>query len=174
MSLENRREQNRIKEEARGIEKLRKRGHSLDGLVRLDRSAGEGGELLYLLLFADRVEYVSTGRLITAKRAEKEVIYYSQISDVQVVKALHRLEAKLIITSTSGKRIEIGLWPKFAESIASQIGSFQMRITPGIGVPPQTVDSVDQLRQLAELRDSGILTPEEFQQKKAEILERRW
>lgn len=35
---------------------------------------------------------------------------------------------------------------------------------------PQTDDTVNQLKQLAELRDQGILTDEEFEAKKKQIL----
>jgi hypothetical protein len=37
------------------------------------------------------------------------------------------------------------------------------------GVPPP-VDVADQLRRLAELKDSGVLTEEEFQAQKAKLL----
>jgi hypothetical protein len=36
--------------------------------------------------------------------------------------------------------------------------------------PPAPVGSIDDLRQLAELKDSGIITPEEFEAKKKQIL----
>lgn len=35
-----------------------------------------------------------------------------------------------------------------------------------------TADPIEQLRKLAELRDAGVLTPEEFEAKKAELLSR--
>jgi hypothetical protein len=38
--------------------------------------------------------------------------------------------------------------------------------------PPAIPDAIDQLRKLAELRDARILTPEEFETKKAAILAR--
>lgn len=38
--------------------------------------------------------------------------------------------------------------------------------------PPAIPDAIDQLRKLAELRDAGVLTPAEFEAKKAEILAR--
>jgi len=37
---------------------------------------------------------------------------------------------------------------------------------------PQLLDLFEQLRRLGELRDSGVVTPEEFDQKKAELLAR--
>lgn len=42
------------------------------------------------------------------------------------------------------------------------------------GMPTQPVDPTDQLRKLAELRDAGILTDEEFAAKKAQLLARDW
>ncbi|AWW39803.1 hypothetical protein ADL00_14630 [Streptomyces sp. AS58] len=43
---------------------------------------------------------------------------------------------------------------------------------PAAAPAPQTSTPVEQLRQLAELRDAGILSEEEFAAKKAEILAR--
>jgi uncharacterized membrane protein YeaQ/YmgE (transglycosylase-associated protein family) len=43
---------------------------------------------------------------------------------------------------------------------------------PGRAVPPPHDDVSDQLRRLAELRDEGVLTDEEFEVKKAELLAR--
>jgi hypothetical protein len=40
------------------------------------------------------------------------------------------------------------------------------------GGPPETASYIEELRQLAELRDQGILTDEEFEAKKQEILGR--
>lgn len=37
---------------------------------------------------------------------------------------------------------------------------------------PEQSDPIDQIRKLAELRDAGILTTEEFEAKKADLLSR--
>jgi hypothetical protein len=42
--------------------------------------------------------------------------------------------------------------------------------TPGYDAPPATTDRVTQLKELAALRDSGILTDAEFEQEKQRIL----
>ncbi len=42
------------------------------------------------------------------------------------------------------------------------------------GTPSQPIDAADQLRKLGELRDAGLLTPEEFEAKKAQVLARDW
>ena len=45
--------------------------------------------------------------------------------------------------------------------------------TPAPSVaPPAEPDMADQIKKLAELRDAGILTPEEFDAKKGELLAR--
>jgi hypothetical protein len=47
--------------------------------------------------------------------------------------------------------------------------------TPPGATPPATVpatDPIEQLRKLGELRDAGVVTPEEFEAKKAELLNR--
>jgi hypothetical protein len=46
------------------------------------------------------------------------------------------------------------------------------RPPPAAAEQPVTVDIPDQIRKLAQLRDEGILTPEEFAAKKAELLKR--
>jgi uncharacterized membrane protein YeaQ/YmgE (transglycosylase-associated protein family) len=43
---------------------------------------------------------------------------------------------------------------------------------PGRAVPPPYDEVSDQLQKLAELRDEGVLTDEEFEAKKAELLTR--
>jgi hypothetical protein len=40
------------------------------------------------------------------------------------------------------------------------------------GQPPEPADVPDLIAELASLRDRGILTPEEFEKKKAEMLSR--
>ncbi|HUY09747.1 MAG TPA: SHOCT domain-containing protein, partial [Candidatus Dormibacteraeota bacterium] len=40
------------------------------------------------------------------------------------------------------------------------------------GVESEAVSSIDRIRQLAELRDAGVLTEAEFQSKKTDLLSR--
>jgi hypothetical protein len=41
---------------------------------------------------------------------------------------------------------------------------------PAVPPPPAGESTVDQLQKLAQLRDSGVLTPEEFEAQKQKIL----
>lgn len=52
-------------------------------------------------------------------------------------------------------------------------GQFAAKV-PGVGgkTADLTGDPIDAIRKLGELRDSGVLTDEEFQAKKTQLLER--
>ncbi|ETT34203.1 MULTISPECIES: SHOCT domain-containing protein [unclassified Paenibacillus] len=58
---------------------------------------------------------------------------------------------------------------KTAEKIREYIASYKSERS-NRQAPPASTGSIDDLRQLAELRDSGIITPEEFEAKKKQIL----
>jgi hypothetical protein len=61
-------------------------------------------------------------------------------------------------------------WREYEER---RITTMKRRISaPGSGSTDNTANSADLLKQLAALRDAGILTEQEFQTKKAEILKR--
>jgi hypothetical protein len=55
---------------------------------------------------------------------------------------------------------------------ASSGGTLGDRPTGQSGDDRGSVDVIDQIRRLAELRASGVLTDEEFEKKKAELLDR--
>lgn len=73
--------------------------------------------------------------------------------------------------NASGGDIEIDkfLPGERAGEIASYIRD---RMNSGSSVAPAAVSVADDLRKLADLRDAGIVTPEEFESKKAELLAR--
>ncbi|WP_052429583.1 SHOCT domain-containing protein [Paenibacillus borealis] len=58
---------------------------------------------------------------------------------------------------------------KTAEKIREYIASYKSGRS-NRQAPPAPAGSIDDLRQLAELRDSGIITTEEFEAKKKQIL----
>lgn len=61
---------------------------------------------------------------------------------------------------------------KTAEKIRDYIATYKSenRNRTAPPAPAAPTGSIDDLRQLAELRDSGIITPEEFEAKKKQIL----
>ena len=62
--------------------------------------------------------------------------------------------------------------PKEGTEIGDYVRSRLHKAPEPIASPTSTVDPMEQLRKLGELRDAGVLTPEGFEQKKRELLER--
>ena len=58
-----------------------------------------------------------------------------------------------------------------ADEIARQFRSLKQRASapPAVSAVPEP-DILDQIRTLGELRDAGVLTPQEFESKKAALL----
>jgi hypothetical protein len=75
-----------------------------------------------------------------------------------------------------GRLLMTGGWSVLAgQSGIRSKGGMTITYTRKAEVVPSTapsVDPLDQLKKLGELRDAGILTTEEFEAKKAQILER--
>lgn len=59
---------------------------------------------------------------------------------------------------------------KVAQQIREYIATYKSTARNNRQAPPSANGSLDDLRQLAELRDSGIITAEEFEAKKRQIL----
>ena len=95
------------------------------------------------------------------------VFFYSTISSIEVGK---KWNGHHITFSASEKmritRIQVGDVQKFVEYVRSKIEDTTERHAP----PEPTLDIPDQIRKLAELKDQGILTEEEFESKKKELL----
>lgn len=76
--------------------------------------------------------------------------------------------------SAVGGRVRRRQAEKFAdrdEAIAANRGAgYAEGAQSAAGPPPNQDDSISQLKQLAELKDQGIITEEEFAAKKAQIL----
>jgi hypothetical protein len=59
-----------------------------------------------------------------------------------------------------------------ADEIARQFRALKQRPAPQVAAPAPATDVMHQIRKLGELRDAGLLTAEEFDSKKAELLGR--
>jgi hypothetical protein len=64
-------------------------------------------------------------------------------------------------------RRQYGRWADQEEEAAQQQAAAQ---APPAPAAPDTEDTIAQLKQLAELKDAGVLTEEEFAAQKAKIL----
>jgi hypothetical protein len=111
-------------------------------------------------------------------RSRLEDFPYSKVSSVQSQTAV--ISGKLQIFASGNKAVIDNVVPK---ARATEIGDYvRHRIAEphsGAGIhglrpsaPASAQDVTDQLKKLGELRDAGVLTTEEFQTKKTELLAR--
>jgi hypothetical protein len=99
---------------------------------------------------------------------ESEVFPYSTISSIDVGKGLLGHKVTLFAASNKAclKWIQQGDIDKFVNHVKSQIG----KIDTANQQSQSSIDIVSQIKQLAELKEQGILTEDEFQAKKVELL----
>ncbi len=92
---------------------------------------------------------------------------YSAISSLEISKGMM---GSRVAFFASGNKVSIK-WIKDAEALAAVIDATNSRRSAA-PAPPATdgLDAVDQIKRLAELRDSGLLTDDEFQAKKTQLL----
>lgn len=86
-----------------------------------------------------------------------------------------KMTGERLVVHVSGNRSEIsGLFHGQADEIVRQFRKLTAEQgAPATGAPPApTDDPITQLEKLATLRDRGIISAEEFEQKKAELMER--
>jgi hypothetical protein len=146
---------------------LEKRGFDLTGLIMLDDSF-EDGAFEYLLVFPDRVEYINHGKpSLTGKKGKgTEVIPISRISSVSSKKGLIFEQVQI---TTSGQTIEFKSSPWVAPTLKQTIlGLMNSKASEKVS----SVSPMEQLKDLAELHKTGVLTDDEFNTKKSELLKR--
>jgi len=150
-------------------ERLTKKGTDLTGLIMLDMSIDDSA-FEYLLVFPDRVEYVNDGKpsLLGRKGKGVEVIPISRISSVSTNK---KLIFEWVHITTSGQTIEFKSDPYNAQILKSKILELMNAPQKTSAVPSQ-LDPTEQLGKLADLHKAGVLTDQEFAEKKAELLKR--
>jgi hypothetical protein len=93
---------------------------------------------------------------------------YSLVSSIVEGKNLMGHNVQVI---APGHQVEVK-WIKNAAELANVVKTARERMgQPAVPAKSET-DPVEQLRKLGELRDAGIVTPEEFERKKEELLGR--
>jgi hypothetical protein len=137
-------------------------------VLNLARGQYDGKQGL-IVLTDRRVMFVEEGMV----RSRLEDFPYGRVSSVQSEKGM--MFGRLIIFA-SGNKAEIkDVAPK---DRATEIGDYvRSRIAEGSssnGAAPASVadDPYEALRKLGQLRDAGVISPDEFEAKKASLLER--
>jgi hypothetical protein len=139
-----------------------------------------------ILIFNDRVEFHEGTWFLKLKG---DPIPMTEVKEVEIKHG--RLTDKLTLEALDGRSMTIGnLDPQKAASakalIEQRMAVYKDEdLVESPIVPPQLTDEENsdspsaaasdipgQIRQLAELRDAGIVSEEEFQAKKAELLDR--
>ena len=122
-----------------------------------------------LLVFEDRVEMKDPGLLKT----QTQVMRYEQIAQVGVRSGF--FYADLVIESRGGGSIVLKRLSRSAAKLAGRLinerlGRSFFPATP-TEAPNERRDVPELLRELAQLREAGILTEEEFEAQKRKILD---
>lgn len=103
-------------------------------------------------------------------RSESEDYPLSQVSSISAFKKLISTELTFIVggTSRSVKAFE----PPKADGLVRKARELMSRPASAAPAPPSTPDPLAQLKELAALRDAGVLTDQEFEEKKKDLLSR--
>ncbi len=141
----------------------------------LNLARGQYDGKLGLVVVTDRrIVFTEQGMM----RSRLEDFPYEKISSVQTGTSV--MSGKLTIFA-SGNKAEIkDVMPKdrvneIGDYVRTRIGSGPSAPAVETSAPPSApagASPMEQLKQLGELRDAGVVTPEEFEAKKAELLGR--
>lgn len=123
-----------------------------------------------IFIFEDRIEEHDTGFL----KKSMQTIRHEQVAQVSISRGV--VFSQLTIESTGGHAIVArGLTRGEAEDAKRLLDDCIRKARRPAAAPAQQTrepDVLDQIRKLGELRDAGLLTPEEFESKKSELLKR--
>ncbi|WP_433831482.1 SHOCT domain-containing protein [Actinoplanes sp. CA-015351] len=117
----------------------------------------DGGASVYLLVFPDRLELVSTGQMGFRTGAGRSVIALGDISGVSVRDGLIR---GVLLVALGGNTVEFSTDKALAGHLCQVI---EERLAAGPVENPL-------LRNLAELHAAGLLTDAEYEEKRAGLL----
>ena len=143
-------------------------------LYEFQASRWKGGRLFapnVIRIWPDRIEEYESHAL---RRKETRAIGFQQVSEVSLARGL--VWSNISVESTGGKSVALEGIPKsdaervkglIDDGVAAAKGGASR--SPAASTPP-ALDVADQIRKLAELRDQGILTEEEFAAQKSKLL----
>jgi hypothetical protein len=140
----------------------------------------KGGVNVVCRVFDDRIE-VQTGS------GAAEIMRLSEIKEVRTGWGRLRAFAKVVVEDLDGRELEVGMLHmlearRLKKKIEEQLDKWADELIAETShhvaepwqptEPPKNLDIPDQIKKLAELRSAGVLTAEEFERKKNELLDR--
>jgi hypothetical protein len=156
------------------LKKLPAMLHEHERVANLAQGRYEGNEGL-IVATDRRVMFIDEGLV----RSHREDFPYERVSSVQTSTSM--MSGKLVIFASGNKAQLENIMPKqqataLADHIRHQIaGGPAAPATAAAAAseprPAPTDDPFEKLRKLGELRDAGIISPEEFEAKKASIID---
>jgi len=126
-------------------------------------------------LFSDRIERVKERSRLSMSSAHQdvEITPIKAVSSVQAKKDGFRTKVTVYASgNTIVFRFDHAEAQRFSEAVMRLILNKDASAPAPAQAAPAQPDVYDQLKKLGELRDAGILSPEEFEAKKADLLGR--
>jgi hypothetical protein len=154
-----------VKRELKGLTELLSENEEV---LNLARGAYDGRQGL-VVLTNRRVLFTERGMT----RSRLEDFPYDRITSVQTSTSMMSGKVKIFVSGNSAEIDNVlpkQRAPEIGDYIRSRIHQEPEPAPPASSSAPS--DPLAQLKQLGELRDAGIVTPEEFEAKKAELLSR--
>lgn len=134
--------------------------------VDVDVDGDDAGSVGYTLVTDERI-VIAAGKILSGGVGTQHSISYDNVSDISLGQGLFM---EVIEVRTPGHEYEItGVDQPIAESIYNYV---RKQTQPKQqSSEKDSGDALDKLERLANLRDEGALTEEEFQHKKSELLD---
>ena len=143
---------------------------AFQGVIFFGKSHDDGRNA-DVTLYPDRIERVKErSRLaLSSANQDREITPIRSVSSVQAKKDGFRTRVTVF---ASGNTIEFRFDHDEAKRFNEAIMDLILNKDAAPPTAPSQPDVYDQLKKLGELRDAGVLSPEEFEAKKADLLGR--
>ena len=152
---------------ARGADVTEEEAASGALFVGMSHEAGRNSKVT---LYADRIERVKERSRMSVSKAHQD-------TEVTPVKAVSSVQAKKdgvmftkVTVYASANNIDFRFRHEDAQAFKDALMNLVLAEPAPATMPSAAPDIAEQIKKLADLRDQGVLTEDEFQQKKTELL----
>lgn len=138
---------------------------------KIEKAAlGNKARKVTMIFFDDRIEIIKKG-LLSGNKGNM-TFYYDEITHIDFLKSLIQKPTITIQVSSVKHEFYIKTSKELAEKVSEEIKTKarETKNQPNISTPVTEKDKFQKLKDLGELKDSGIITDEEFEQEKKKLL----
>lgn len=136
-------------------------------LIDKSKMIGNKSRKATMVFFEDRIEIIKKG-FLSGNKGNK-TFYYDEIADIDFLRSMIQKPTITIQVNSVKHEFYIKTSKDLAEKLATEIKS-KAREYKTKKSAPEEKDNIQKLKELAELKESGILSAEEFQIEKEKIL----